>query len=68
MGWPTPIRYPSHRGISDSLAVIPAHPKFIEPMLLLRSADLDRLIELKLDGYRAVAITDGAMLADSSHH
>jgi bifunctional non-homologous end joining protein LigD len=38
---------------------MPTRAGFIQPMLLLRSADLpngdDWLIELKLDGYRAIA-------------
>jgi ATP-dependent DNA ligase len=54
-----------------TLAVMPTHARFIEPMLLLRSADLpdggDWLIELKLDGYRAIELTDAAILADFPH-
>jgi len=38
---------------------MPTHDRFIDPMLLLRSAELPSganwLIELKLDGYRAIA-------------
>ena len=42
---------------------MPAQAKFIEPMLLLRTERLpegdDWLYELKLDGYRALAIKSG---------
>jgi hypothetical protein len=50
---------PNRRVVSDSLAVMSTRARFIDPMLLLRSANLpdgdDWLIELKLDGYRAIA-------------